>query len=113
MLLFIQPVLGWVHHRFFKTVGRRTFWTHAHLWLGRGLIILGITNGGLGLKLAGTASPAVIAYGVVAGVFGVTWLVVAVISESRRAKAEHSPPAYVDESSAPARDSKTEMETRP
>jgi hypothetical protein len=52
ILIFFQPILGYMHHRLFKKYKRRTFWSHAHIWLGRIIITLGIINGGLGLDLA-------------------------------------------------------------
>ncbi|KAH7258024.1 hypothetical protein BKA59DRAFT_491452 [Fusarium tricinctum] len=68
-LLSIQPVLGWIHHhRYTKNEGRGVI-KHIHVWYGRVLMILGIVNGGFGLKLAGQTSEIwIIAYGVVAGV---------------------------------------------
>ncbi|KAL9620157.1 MAG: hypothetical protein Q9160_005272 [Pyrenula sp. 1 TL-2023] len=85
-LAFFQPVLGLVHHHIFKTkgVGRRTGYAYAHVWLGRALITLGIINGGLGLRLAGkgpmqsadTTRKAEIAYGLLAGLM---WLIYVVI----------------------------------
>ncbi|KAB8343078.1 hypothetical protein FH972_022672 [Carpinus fangiana] len=90
------PVLGWVHHRYFKKTGKRTAWTHTHLWLGRGLIILGMTNGGLGLKLANATKGATVGYAVVAGVVGFGWLASATVSEINRRKRRRGfpPPAY-------------------
>lgn len=93
VLLFFQPILGWVHHLRFKKVGRRTLWSHAHLWLGRGVVTLGMINGGLGMLLAtqtGFYEPSrgqIAAYGVVAGVMWVAWVVASVFGERRRASA--------------------------
>ncbi|KAL5435066.1 hypothetical protein PMIN05_007440 [Paraphaeosphaeria minitans] len=92
-VLFIQPVLGLIHHFRYKQVGRRTFWSYGHLWLGRLLIPLGMINGGLGLLLAtetGYGRPTtgqVIAYGVVAGIMSLLWLAATIIGERRRTKA--------------------------
>ena len=47
-----------------------------HIWHGRILIILGIVNGGLGLQLADNTTSGEIAYGVVAGVIFVVYIVV-------------------------------------
>lgn len=65
MALF-QPVLGYIHHGIIKRkkqenvqIGRfaempgRTVPGIMHTWLGRIVIILGMINGGLGLRLAG------------------------------------------------------------
>jgi hypothetical protein len=94
VLLFFQPILGFIHHLQFKKYSRRTVWSYGHLWLGRIVITLGIINGGLGLLLASNA-PAFtgfqpsqghfIAYGVVAGIMWLLWVVAAVIGERRRA----------------------------
>jgi hypothetical protein len=94
VLLFFQPILGFVHHLQFKKHSRRTIWSHGHLWLGRIVITLGIINGGLGLLLASDAPVSfrptrsqIIAYGVVAGIMWLLWVASAVIGERKRAKA--------------------------
>ena len=46
-----QPMLGFLQHTFFRTHRKRGPSGHAHLWLGRVLIVLGVVNGGLGLRL--------------------------------------------------------------
>ena len=53
MVLFTaaQPLLGFLQHSYFRKNKRRGPFGHAHLWLGRILIILGVVNGGLGLRL--------------------------------------------------------------
>jgi hypothetical protein len=99
VLLFFQPILGYIHHIKFKKYSRRTVWSYGHLWLGRVLITLGMINGGLGMLLASEA-PAfmafrpsrgeIIAYGVVAGIMWLLWVAAAVVGECRRARA---PPA--------------------
>lgn len=73
-----------MHHRSFKALKRRTLSSHLHIWDGRVAIILGIVNGGLGLKLARAADTVKLAYTIVAAVFGGTWAVLAVLSELRR-----------------------------
>jgi len=96
VLLIFQPILGLLHHRYFKKYKRRTFWSHAHLWLGRIVITLGIVNGALGLDLANNSQSGLIAYSVIAAIVWVAWLGAAVYGEiTRRHKAvpDH-PPAY-------------------
>ncbi|KAJ5024005.1 hypothetical protein J3E73DRAFT_335735 [Bipolaris maydis] len=70
-VVFFMPILGYMHHLFFKKVQSRTIWSHAHIWIGRIFITLGILNGGFGLKLAQCANRSSragqIVYGVVAG----------------------------------------------
>ncbi|KAK4499001.1 hypothetical protein PRZ48_009513 [Zasmidium cellare] len=89
VLIVFQPIYGYLHHRLCKKTGRRNVWSFVHLTIGRIAIILGIINGGLGLALAGNASKgAIIAYGVIAGIFGVAYLAVAAFGEVRRAKSD-------------------------
>jgi hypothetical protein len=56
----------------------------AHRWLGRCLVALGIVNSGLGLKLARNAKGGEITYGIVAGLVGVTYLVLLLVRSWRR-----------------------------
>jgi hypothetical protein len=96
VLLFFQPILGFVHHVQYKKHSRRTIWSYGHLWLGRVVITLGMINGGLGMLLASDA-PAflafrpnrgqIVAYGVVAGIMWLLWVAAAVIGERRKARA--------------------------
>jgi hypothetical protein len=105
--LFFQPILGLVHHSLFKKHQTRTFWSHAHLWIGRFAITLGIINGGLGFKLANDPSnrSAMIAYSVIAGVVWLVWVCAAVFGERRRNKAlTNSPPKYTETPGSPARE---------
>jgi hypothetical protein len=52
VLILFQPLLGALQHRHFKRTGKKSAFGYAHRWLGRGAIILGIINDGLGLQLA-------------------------------------------------------------
>lgn len=102
----IQPLLGWIHHRIYRArtiiianTNRgprpgRTVWGRLHLWLGRGLITLGIINGGLGLKML-EVSPtqdltvtrnAEIGYGVVAGFMWLLYIGITVVWEATRSR---------------------------
>ncbi|KAI6782232.1 cellobiose dehydrogenase [Emericellopsis cladophorae] len=63
-----QPVLGWLHHRHFVAHQKRGIISHLHIWYGRILMALGVVNGGLGIKLAGSGTGFKIAYSVVAAV---------------------------------------------
>ncbi|KAK7970658.1 hypothetical protein PG988_009731 [Apiospora saccharicola] len=102
-VLFFQPLLGWLHHVRLGKTGRRTAWSHLHLWLGRSAIIMGIINGGFGLELANASDSAITAYSVVAAIVCLLWLLSALVFEyrrwraSRKAAPEHAfapPPAY-------------------
>lgn len=90
-VLFFQPALGWLHHLFFVKTQGRTIWSHAHIWVGRLAITLGIINGGLGLKLAQRSNlssrAGQIVYGVVAGLMWLAWVGAIVIGERRRNRA--------------------------
>ena len=92
IILVFQPVLGILHHKLFKKYGTRTLWSYFHIWHGRAAIILGMINGGLGIRLAGPASSAQkIAYGVVAAIMGVAYIGAIIYGELKRRKKQ--PPA--------------------
>lgn len=92
VLLFFQPFLGLIHHFQFKKYNRRTIWSYGHLWLGRVVITLGIINGGLGMLLAtetGFFAPSkgqIAAYGVIAGIMWLLWVVASIIGERRKSR---------------------------
>ncbi|KAI0889403.1 CBD9-like protein [Annulohypoxylon maeteangense] len=83
-LMVVQPVLGWVHHRYFVKNQTRGLVSHAHIWYGRALLIMGVVNGGLGLQLADASQTFVIAYSVVAGIMFAVYIAAAVFGEFRR-----------------------------
>lgn len=91
-LLAFQPILGFLHHVFFKRYNARTIWSYGHIWFGRIAIILGIVNGGLGLGLAkrtGFMAPsegAVIGYSVGAGVMGLAYILAVWVGERKRSR---------------------------
>jgi hypothetical protein len=114
VVLFFQPVFGWLHHALFKKYGTRTFWSYAHLWLGRIAITLGIINGGLGFKLADTMNlssrAGEIVYGVVAGLIWLVWVAATIIGERRRKRAvPGQPPKYTATASPPSETSQTHI----
>ncbi|PYI00207.1 CBD9-like protein, partial [Aspergillus sclerotiicarbonarius CBS 121057] len=51
ILVLIQPLLGILQHRAYQKQGGK--FGVAHRWIGRGVIVLGMVNGGLGFRLAG------------------------------------------------------------
>lgn len=51
VLMILQPVLGWWHHRNYVAYAKRTAASYLHIWYGRALLVLGIVNGGIGLQL--------------------------------------------------------------
>ncbi|KAK5106356.1 hypothetical protein LTS08_000474 [Lithohypha guttulata] len=101
-LAFLQPILGIVHHSLFKsraaaakagTISKRPGRTvpgYIHLWLGRALIVLGMINGGLGLRLAAqsrfetNSRTKTIAYSVGAVIMFLLYLIFVVKGERRR-----------------------------
>lgn len=85
-MLLVQPLLGYIHHRQFKRYQRRKVASHLHLWDGRIAMILGIINGGLGLRLAGARETLKLAYTIVAAITGGAWVILALLSECRRGR---------------------------
>lgn len=76
-LLALQPLRGWLQHRYYKqTGGRRGLYGFTHIWFGRSMIALGIVNGGLGLALAGDQGipSRTIPYIIVAAVMGAVYI---------------------------------------
>ncbi|KAF5025282.1 hypothetical protein F66182_2615 [Fusarium sp. NRRL 66182] len=74
VLITMQPVLGWLHHRHFVNHGKRGIVSHVHIWFGRALLIIGIVNGGLGLQLASSSMGYIIAYSVIAGIAALLYI---------------------------------------
>jgi hypothetical protein len=85
-MLVVQPLAGWLHHRQFMRSGQRKAVSHVHIWNGRIAIILGMINGGLGLKLGGVETRYTIAYSVVAGVIGLAYITAIVWGEMARGR---------------------------
>ena len=93
--LSLQPILGVLHHMFFRKYNKRTVWSFAHVWLGRLVVLLGIINGGLGLRLADNAIVgAEAAYGVVAGVVWCVWVAAAIMGEVKRFRMRTTPSGH-------------------
>ena len=78
--LIFQAPLGLLHHRSYKSKGRRTLASYAHIWWGRALMVLGAINGAFGLTLAGNSRDGLIAYGTLAGVIYVGYFVVVLLT---------------------------------
>jgi len=83
-VLFFMPIVGTIHHKVYKQVQKRTFWSYGHIFTGRAGIILGMINGGLGLQLADAGRSSVIAYGVIAGLMGLVYLAAIAFGELKR-----------------------------
>ncbi|KAL4818566.1 hypothetical protein BDW67DRAFT_156826 [Aspergillus spinulosporus] len=83
VFIFIQPFIGfWHHHQYKKTqkAGKRTY---VHIWIGRIFLLLGLINGGTGLKLADNTTGGIIAYAVVGGIFGVAYISIAALRQGK------------------------------
>ncbi|RAL12826.1 cytochrome and DOMON domain-containing protein [Aspergillus homomorphus CBS 101889] len=74
VLVLFQPLAGYLQHRHWKREAAKSVFGYMHRWVGRGAIVLGMVNGGLGFWFAGgVGSPkvsvaGVVVYSVVAGV---------------------------------------------
>ncbi|GAB7352716.1 hypothetical protein MBLNU459_g3071t1 [Dothideomycetes sp. NU459] len=86
VLVFPQPFTGWLHHRYFKGTFSRSAWSHAHVWLGRIIVTIGIINGGFGLQLAENSTAGTITYGVVGGFIWLVYVACAIWGEMRKSK---------------------------
>ncbi|KAM4055119.1 cytochrome domain of cellobiose dehydrogenase [Hirsutella rhossiliensis] len=73
-LLGLQPAFGSLHHLYFVKHRERGVISHVHIWYGRGLMLLGIINGGLGLKLGGSSRGFVTAYSVIAVIVSLMYI---------------------------------------
>jgi len=52
IIIVFQPIMGILQHRYFKKTGGKSIFAYVHRWIGRGAIILGMINNGLGFQLA-------------------------------------------------------------
>ncbi|KAJ5666467.1 uncharacterized protein N7477_008915 [Penicillium maclennaniae] len=87
-LTIFQPMMGWLQHRHYRKLGGKGLYAPLHRWFGRIMIVIGVVNVGLGFRLTGIGMPgapraAVIAYGVVAAVIGLGYIMV-IIGRRRR-----------------------------
>ena len=85
-VLFFMPFIGAIHHRVYKTVQKRTWWSYGHIFTGRAAVVLGMVNGGLGLQLADARSSYTIAYGVFAGLMGFLYIGAIAFGELKRTR---------------------------
>jgi predicted small integral membrane protein len=102
VLALLMPFLGLIHHSMYKKRAvqhgkggprpGRTAPGYIHIWLGRILIVLGMLNGGLGIRLASNSplsnnpKTKIIAYGVASLVMLLLYIVFVVLGETRRTK---------------------------
>lgn len=52
LIILVQPAMGILQHLYFKKHAKTSWFGYVHRWVGRGAIILGIINNGLGFQLA-------------------------------------------------------------
>jgi hypothetical protein len=87
-LIAFQPLMGLLQHLNYRKNGTQSLFGYAHRWLGRILIVLGIINGGLGFMFSGIGTPGVptagvIAYGTIAGLMGIVYILTLLLSATR------------------------------
>jgi len=79
--------MGILEHRHFKKRGDKSIFAYLHRWIGRGAIILGMINSGLGFQLARTnvvvSTGAYIRNYVLLGVFVSIWFGLVLYDEFR------------------------------
>ncbi|KAK0268300.1 hypothetical protein LTR35_015594 [Friedmanniomyces endolithicus] len=85
-VLFLMPILGTIHHNIYKRVEKRTLWSYTHIFTGRIGIVLGMINGGLGLRLANANKSYITAYGVCAGLMGAVYISAIIFGEVKHGK---------------------------
>lgn len=78
-LVLFQPIMGLLQHRYYRKNRGKSVFAYVHRWFGRMMIVLGIINAGLGLKLGRAPQGAIIAYSVVAGVVGLCYCAVVIL----------------------------------
>ncbi|KAI1339115.1 iron reductase domain protein [Xylariaceae sp. FL0016] len=85
-LFALQPIGGYLHHLHYVKHQTRGAVSHIHIWYGRALMLMGIINGGLGLRLAAASRTFMIAYGVVAAILLVVYGIGAVYGSVKRSR---------------------------
>ncbi|KAI1432625.1 iron reductase domain protein [Xylaria sp. CBS 124048] len=85
-LFGIQPIGGYLHHRHYLKYHKRGLVSYGHIWYGRILMVLGIINGGLGLKLSNASKSLVTAYAAIAAIIFIAYIGGAFFAEVKRRK---------------------------
>lgn len=96
-LVWLQPISGILHHQFFAKNATRSVWSHLHVRIGTATILLGVINGGIGLKFAevlsaqlGLSSTTVatngelVAYAIIAGAMYCAYIASVAIAEGAK-----------------------------
>lgn len=84
--VFLQPISGYLHHRFYKKRHSRTGVSYLHIFAGIGFITLGAINAGFGLELNGADTKFMIVYGVFAALIWLIWMAVSAMAQLRRGR---------------------------
>lgn len=75
--ILLQALMGWKHHQDYVKLGRRTFISKWHMWLGRAILVLGMGNTAYGASfkhwLIGSAFMTWIAVLAIAACWGLAW----------------------------------------
>jgi small-conductance mechanosensitive channel len=74
-LLFVQWALGFWHHRVYKKTRQGTKYGPIHRWLGRGVMVLAVVTGGIGLTWSFASTRVVVGYVIAVGVVFVAAIV--------------------------------------
>jgi cell division protein FtsW (lipid II flippase) len=85
VLLVVQWVLGYTHHKQYLQKRRRTWITQSHRSLGPILLVAAIINGGIGLKFADATTNIIIAYAILVGIIA-TIIGIMMILKTRQKK---------------------------
>lgn len=84
-LLCVQPATEIINHHFYHINQRVIIVAHVHIWLGRALLVAGVVQGGLGSLFAASFRHANvelwprIAYGLVAAIMWIVYMVFGVV----------------------------------
>jgi hypothetical protein len=85
IIVLLQPAMGLMQHLRYSRTGERGVFGLIHQWTGRLVILLGVINGGCGLKLArSTSGWPIVAYPLIAAVTASFYIGVVVVVVSRR-----------------------------
>ncbi|KAL2811875.1 hypothetical protein BJX63DRAFT_397986 [Aspergillus granulosus] len=94
-LMLFQPASGLIQHTHFRRTGGKSSFALLHRWLGRTMLVLGIINGGLGIRLVGIGEPGnptslVIIHSAIAGVSSIVYIVILAIKPAAASKASEA-----------------------
>lgn len=88
VIIIFQPIMGFLQHRHFNKTGGKSVFAYIHRWIGRGAIVLGMINSGLGFQLAETTGIMVPTFSYIRnyaflGVLVSVWFSLVVLNELR------------------------------